>query len=328
MHQHPETAYSDLLPTGLFPIDLALGGGIPRNRVTLIHGPPDGLKSTIALKAIAKHQRHWPDLICVLIDTEGSTSQDLRWARALGVDIEKLLIVLPDHTEQLVDVMRRLLRAEDIGLVVLDTLAAMATKSELEKSAEDTAVLGIAGPFNRVMRQLHQLLSTKLMTGDPIVMPTVMLINQERSSLRFDDAPRLPGGMDQIQISTLIIRIWSKGLMDEHISDRVDARRLLKGTIRKHKQPIFSRSFELEIAMQPQYGFKVGESVSDWAVIKHFLAEYGLASKTSKPGVVVYEGKEFATQKSLWDYLHEGDRLEELIRLLLIAKAARHIASL
>ena len=90
----------DRIPTGLFPLDLALGGGFPRGKSTTIFGPESSNKTNIVLSAIRMHQMLWPDKICVFISIEGF---DPTWAKVMGVDVSKLLVVQPSYAEQVVD---------------------------------------------------------------------------------------------------------------------------------------------------------------------------------------------------------------------------------
>ncbi|MCA1777751.1 MAG: DNA recombination/repair protein RecA [Loktanella sp.] len=121
---------TDRVPTGLFPLDLALAGGLPRGKVTIIYGPESSSKTNLALLAIAEHQRLWPDMTCTFFDIENSF--DPQWAATLGVDTDKLVVLRPGFAEHMVDMVEAVLFASDCGLVVVDSLAAVMTTQEFE----------------------------------------------------------------------------------------------------------------------------------------------------------------------------------------------------
>ena len=105
---------ADRIPTGMFPLDLALAGGFPRGRCSIIYGPESSAKTSTALLAVAHHQKLWPKLTCAFFDVENSF--DPAWAKLLGVDTTQLIVIRPDYGEQLVDMVEAILLAEDCGL--------------------------------------------------------------------------------------------------------------------------------------------------------------------------------------------------------------------
>src|SRR5271166_1526714 len=94
------------LPTDIFALDLAIGGGAPLGRAILIYGMEASMKTTLALKLIASYQRRFPDKKCVFIDVEGHLAPS--WAVKFGVDWSKLLYIRPDNGEQAVDLCEAL----------------------------------------------------------------------------------------------------------------------------------------------------------------------------------------------------------------------------
>ena len=114
------TVNTDRIPTGLFELDLALAGGFPVGKVSMIYGPESSNKTNIALLAVANHQRLWPKLVCVFVDLENEFAPD--WAAKLGVDTTKLIVLRPAYAEQAVDMIEGLLLADDVGLIVLDAV--------------------------------------------------------------------------------------------------------------------------------------------------------------------------------------------------------------
>ncbi len=135
------------LATGLFAFDLATGGGFPLGRVSILYGKEDSMKTTLYLKAIATAQRLYPKKTAVFVDVEGVIGK--KWAQQMGVDVKKLGYVNPDNAEQMVDIVSELMYAEDVSVIVIDSLAALITQHELDKSAED-AIVGKSGMIELV----------------------------------------------------------------------------------------------------------------------------------------------------------------------------------
>jgi recombination protein RecA len=160
------------LPTGSLSIDLASGiGGYPRGRVVEIFGPESSGKTTLALHAIAQAQRAGG--VCAFIDAEHAL--DVAYARAIGVEIDKLLISQPDTGEQALDIAELLVKSGAIDLVVIDSVAALTPKAELEGDMGDSHV----GLQARLMSQaLRKLTGVAYRTGT-----TLMFLNQLRQKI-------------------------------------------------------------------------------------------------------------------------------------------------
>ena len=117
------------IPTGALPLDLALGvGGLPRGRVVEIYGPESSGKTTLTLHAIANVQKAGG--IAAFIDAEHALDPD--YAQKLGVDIDQLLVSQPDTGEQALEIADMLIRSGSIDLVVIDSVAALVPRAEIE----------------------------------------------------------------------------------------------------------------------------------------------------------------------------------------------------
>lgn len=159
------------IPTGIFELDLAMGGGFPRRRVSIVYGNESSTKTVTCMLAIANHQRLWPDQKCAFIGLEGI---DKPWFKQLGVDIDKVYWFEPTFAEQVVDIIESLCYAEDIGLIVLDSIAAMMTTAEHEKSATQATMGGAGIPISKMVRKTTAALNKA--KGNP----TIIYINQVR----------------------------------------------------------------------------------------------------------------------------------------------------
>ncbi len=126
-------AAHDTISSGAITLDLALGGGYPRGRIIEIFGPESSGKTTLLLHLLANAQRR--DLNCAFIDAEHAL--DPAYARALGVDTDNLLVSQPDYGEQGLEIADQLIQSGEIGVVVVDSVAALTPRAELEGQMGD-----------------------------------------------------------------------------------------------------------------------------------------------------------------------------------------------
>jgi recombination protein RecA len=146
----------DVVPSGSIALDLALGvGGFPRGRIIEIYGPESSGKTTLALHAIAEAQKSGGT--AAFIDVEHAL--DPNYAKALGIDLDNLLISQPDAGEQALDIAEMLIRSNAVDIVVLDSVAALVTKAELEGDMGDTHVGLQARLMSQALRKLTSAIS-------------------------------------------------------------------------------------------------------------------------------------------------------------------------
>src|SRR4051794_27112873 len=130
-----EIAEIGIIPTGSVGLDLALGiGGLPRGRVIEIYGPESSGKTTLTLQAIAQAQKAGG--VCAFIDAEHAL--DISYARKLGVRAEDLLLSQPDNGEQALEIVERLVLTGAVDLVVIDSVAALVPRAEIEGEMGDS----------------------------------------------------------------------------------------------------------------------------------------------------------------------------------------------
>jgi recombination protein RecA len=141
----------DVIPTGALSVDRALGiGGFPRGRITEIFGPESSGKTTLALHAAAEAQRQGGN--AAFIDVEHAL--DAKYAKNLGVDTDNLLVSQPDYAEQALEVVSSLISSHAIDLLILDSVAALVPKAELEGEMGDQFVGAHARLMSQAMRKL------------------------------------------------------------------------------------------------------------------------------------------------------------------------------
>ncbi len=175
----------EVVQTGALSLDLALGvGGLPRGRVIEIFGPESSGKSTLAMHVVAEAQRNGG--ICAYVDAEHA--MDPIYARAIGVDVDQLLISQPDTGEQALEIADMLVRSGALDVVVIDSVAALTPRAEIEGEMGDTHV----GLQARLMSQALRKLTANLNRTNTIM----IFINQlrEKIGVMFGSPETTPGG--------------------------------------------------------------------------------------------------------------------------------------
>ena len=175
----------EAMSTGALALDLALGiGGLPRGRITEIYGPESSGKSTLAMHVVAEAQRNGG--VCAYIDAEHA--MDPIYARAIGVDVDQLLISQPDTGEQALEIADMLCRSGAIDVIVVDSVAALTPRAEIEGEMGDTHV----GLQARLMSQALRKLTGNISKTNTII----IFINQlrEKIGVMFGSPETTPGG--------------------------------------------------------------------------------------------------------------------------------------
>jgi recombination protein RecA len=165
------TTAVETTPTGALSLDLALGGGIPRGRVVEIYGPESSGKTTLTLHAIAEVQKRGGT--AAFIDAEHAL--DPAYAKRIGVDIENLLLSQPDNGEQALEIVETLVRSNAVDLIVIDSVAALVPRAEIEGDMGDS----LPGLQARLMSQALRKLTSVISRSKA----TVIFINQIRMKI-------------------------------------------------------------------------------------------------------------------------------------------------
>ncbi len=175
----------DAIPSGSLSLDAALGiGGYPKGRIIEIYGPESSGKTTLALHAIAECQKQGGR--CAFIDAENAI--DPQYAKALGVDIDELILSQPDSGEQALDICEVLVKSGAIDLVVIDSVAALVPQAELDGEMGDASVGLQARLMSKAMRKLAGAMNHSNTTA--------IFINQlrEKVGIMFGNPETTPGG--------------------------------------------------------------------------------------------------------------------------------------
>ncbi len=160
------------IPTGVMSVDLALGGkGFPRGRIVEIFGPESSGKTTMALHAIANAQKNGG--VAAFIDVEHAL--DPTWAKKLGVDLEELLVSQPSHAEEALKIAEMLVKSDSVDIIVIDSVAALVPRSELQGEIGDSQV----GVQARLMSQALRILTPAVSSSNTCL----IFINQIRMKI-------------------------------------------------------------------------------------------------------------------------------------------------
>lgn len=295
----------EAIPTGSITLDVALGiGGYPKGRIIEIYGPESSGKTTLAIHAIANVQKAGG--IAAFIDAEHAF--DRFYAQKLGVDIENLLISQPDNGEQALEIADNLIRSGAIDIIVIDSVAALTPKSEIEGEMGESKM----GLQARLMSQaLRKLTATINRTGCCCI-----FINQlrEKIGVMFGNPETTTGGNALKFYASLRLDIRRIGQIKE--GDAVVGNRTKVKVVKNKVAPPFRLA---------EFDIMYGEGISKLGEIVDLGVEYNVLKKAgswfSYGDTKIGQGRD-AVKQTLSDNPELCDEVENKIREAITAKAA------
>ena len=305
----------DVIPTGSMTLDMALGiGGVPRGRIVEIYGPESSGKTTVALHVAAQAQKLGGEV--AFIDVEHAL--DPVYAKALGVDIDNLLVSQPDSGEQALEIAEALVRSGAIDCIVLDSVAAMVTKAEIEGDMGDTHVGLLARLMSQDMRKLTSVISKSNCVA--------IFINQVREKIGvvYGNPETTPGGRALKFYSSVTIEV-RKGEPIKNGAEIIGARTKCKVVKNKVAPPFKECEFDM---MFGQGIDRVGE-VCDLAVDLDIIKKSG--AWFSYNGQKIGQGRENAKEylRSNPDIMKEIEEKvkENSANIVMVSKKSKKAAA-
>ena len=290
----------DVIPTGAINLDAAIGvGGIPRGRVTEIYGPESSGKTTLCLHVVANAQRAGG--VAAYIDAEHAL--DTEYAQKLGVDIENLLVSQPDTGEQALEICEILVRSGAVDIVVIDSVAALVPKAEIEGEMGDSHV----GLQARLMSQALRKLTGAIARSKT----SVVFINQlrEKIGVMFGNPETTTGGK----------------ALKFYASVRLDIRRI--GPV-KEKEEVIGSHVRVKVVKnkvappfkQAEFDIMYAEGISHTSLLVDIGSESGIIEKSgawySYNGQRIGQGRENA-KMFLKDNTSMMQEIEEKVKVVL-----------
>lgn len=317
------------IPTGIFPLDLALLGGIPHNRVTMFEGAKHGGKTTGALKTIRGAQESMEGQ-CSLVDVEGTF--DDTWAAKQGVDTDALIVAQPSTGEQAIDATVALLEARETTLVVVDSIAMLVPYKEQEASAEDAQM----GLQPRLLTRFLRVATSALVNErkrDHFV--TLLLINQQRAKIGGYNPTGMelttnPGGKALGHATSVEVTFKNKEVLKSVDGEQTLVYNDHAFSIKKNKLNAGIRQGDFRMMRRPdeELGLAEGDIDDAGTMILHakrreWVTGGGRAGQDlTIPG---YETVHFANTELLVQYLYENPEMKSALRCNLIAQHAEDL---
>jgi recombination protein RecA len=292
----------DVIPTGALSLDLALGvGGIPRGRVVEIYGPESSGKTTLALHVIAEAQKHGG--VAAFIDAEHAL--DPLYASHIGVRTEDLLISQPDTGEQALEIVEVLVRSQAVDVVVVDSVAALVPKAEIEGEMGDSHVALQARLMSQALRKLTAAISKSN--------TSVIFINQlrEKVGIMFGNPEVTTGGRALKFYASVRLDIRKIDSIKQGLD--VTGNRVKVKVVKNKVAPPFKAA---------EFDILYNEGISYWGSVLDAAIEAGVVEKSG--AWFSYNGNRLGQgRENVRDFLKANPSLgEELVKRLRDQKAA------
>lgn len=289
----------EVIPTGCLTLDLALGvGGMPRGRMIEIYGPESSGKTTVALHVVAEAQKLGG--VAAFIDAEHAL--DPVYARKLGVNLDELYVSQPDSGEQALDIVDALVRSSAVDIIVVDSVAALTPKAEIEGDMGDSHVGLQARLMSQALRKLTAIVNKSK--------TCVIFINQlrEKVGVMFGNPETTPGGKALKFYASVRIDVRKTDILKD--SDGAVGNRTKAKIVKNKVAPPFR---------QAEFDIIYGEGISREGCIIDMGVEYEILTKSG--AWYSYNGQRLANGKDkMRQYLKDNPELMEEIDKAVRAK--------
>ncbi len=293
----------DVIPTGIMPVDLALGvGGLPRGRIIEIYGPEASGKTSLCLSVIAQAQKN--SGTAALIDAEHAL--DPSWAQKVGVNLDDLLISQPDTGEQALEITETLIRSGAIDVIVIDSVAALVPRAEIEGEMGDS-MMGVQA---RLMSQALRKLTGVISKSKTVVIFTNQL--REKIGVMFGNPEVTPGGRALKFYSSIRLDIRKIDNLKE--GDKVFGSRHRVKVVKNKVSPPF-RIAEFEIMSEEGISREAGllDVAVELGIITKSGAFYrwgtkliGQGKESAKAYLVEHKKETQGLEKEVWSKVKKG----------------------
>ena len=247
--------------TGSITFDFASGGGFPKSRNTILYGPESSGKTTSALMAVASYHKSDDPRLALFVD--GEFAFDKKYAKNLGVDLSKLLVVQPDHCNQAQEVLHELLKKDLIGIFVFDSIAAVQPLSVLENDAEASNMGKHALAMGNIFKTCNSLISKNRVCG--------IWINQIRDKIGgYAGGYNLPGGLAPKFYASLMIQV-NRGAKIDNPDGTFTNRGSITVTKNKTAPPYKKGEYDMEHGT----GISISQEVLDYGVTTRVIYKAG-----------------------------------------------------
>jgi recombination protein RecA len=304
------------LPTGIFEFDFYTGGGFPCGRYSIVYGPESSNKTNLALKAVSVAQKQEPPCNkAIWVNIEQSF--DPIWADRMGVNTQELIVVQAGYGEEAIDLVDALVRAEDVALLVVDSMAGLIASKEIAQSVEQYDIGTSALLIKRMVNKLMIAFCEEQKRDHD---PCIILINQTRfkPGVLFGDPETMPGGEAQKFLCSLRVRLSAKNIIEQATNTLV-----FKEThvvVKKAKVPVRTTSFDFKMCVNPVDDLSVGETDS-FNMVKGHLQALGILLKTPKGYMVQTKtetGMPYPTLSAMQDKYTKDESFKMFLQGLVI----------
>jgi len=278
----------EVIPTGCLPLDVALGvGGLPRGRVTEIFGPEASGKTTLCLHIIKEAQRLGGT--AAFIDAEHAL--DPARARTIGVNLDDMLISQPDNGEQALEIVETLVRSNAVDVIVIDSVAALVPKAEIEGEMGDS-MMGLQA---RLMSQALRKLTGAISKSKAVVIFTNQI--RQKIGIMFGNPETTPGGLALKFYASIRIDVRKIANIKTPAGEAIGSQHRAR-VIKNKVAPPFK---ETEFDIMNTEGISVNGSLVDMAVQYGFITKSGAFFKVGDQNIQGREGTKI--------YLHDNPKV-------------------